>query len=212
MISGGAFWCLTVQLTNTTSGPTLSAQSGVQCTMLRAWHIVLLVLFLGSGCAGAEEAQHGPTDLPRGQKEPTEVLLYKADFDGDRKQDSVWGERTAVPNAYRTIIVKSATARRLMSVSEPSFFYETLVAQPGSPYPVLIVGSPFGNWLKISGFMYSPATKRMEPLKWDEDEYVVGRGVHIDPTTSDIVMWTERGKVSFRFEQGLALLHNASLP
>lgn len=167
----------------------------------RVWPIVLLVLLV-SGCGGAEGVQHGPLGLSLDPQNSAEVLLHKADFDGDGKEDSVWGERTAVSDAYRTITVRSATARTLMSISEPSFFYETLVAQPGSPYPILITGTPFGNWLKVSGFMYDPETKRMTPIKWDEQDYVIGRGVHVDPTTGDLAMWTERGKASFHFEQG----------
>lgn len=130
------------------------------------------------------------------------VTLARADFDGDRNDDLVLGQKTTYPDAYGPrILVRTTSGDTLLELSDESLFYLVTVAP--WPSPILVVGSPDGNWLRVQAFMFRPQTRKMQTLKWDHRGYVRGREVQVDPTSGVISMWTEGGKMSFRFKDGV---------
>lgn len=165
-----------------------------------AW--VLVIALLGA-IIGREMPGRAYTALPEVPLERDCVTLERVDLDGDGKEDWVLGQPAAPQGAYRCIAVRSgATGATLLDVRDESFYYEVKVAPVSAPYPILIIGSPSGNWLKLEAFRYDTTEGRLRPLKWDREPFVIGRKVEVDPSRANIAVWTERGVVTYRFHLG----------
>lgn len=143
-----------------------------------------------------------PVPLPQVADRATWVTVTTADLDGDGRPDKIVGYPSGIPGAYRKIAVESASGGSLLQQSDESNYYAVLVADLGGKYPLLVLGTPFGNWLQLEAFIYQPRNQRMEPVRWDDDAFVVGRQPRVNPETQTLVVYTERGYIAYRFRSG----------
>jgi hypothetical protein len=131
------------------------------------------------------------------------VVLAQADFDNDGHEDQVLGQSTAVRGAYRSILVLSATGQLFLNISSGQFFQQVLVARKGAPRPVLVTTQQAGNMLDVRAYIYQPTSKKLEPLKWDDQDVLVASNVKVDPTTGRITLFTWEGnEVPYQYSAG----------
>lgn len=130
------------------------------------------------------------------------VLLAEADFNGDRKLDRLLGATTSSPHGFRSLLVESANGMTLLDITEAGYYYIVKVADVGSPNPIILAGTPFGNrWAILEAWMYSPG-QGFQQLWWDSSFKQVGliEGVH--RRKGQIKVLTPTGSKTFRYNHG----------
>ncbi|MGE5675715.1 MAG: hypothetical protein ACM3XM_17840 [Mycobacterium leprae] len=128
------------------------------------------------------------------------VLLAKADFDGDGKQDQLLGATTSSEGAYRSLIVESAEGKKLLDITDAGYYYRVRVADIGAPNPIVIAGTRFGNkWEELQAWMFLP-NRGFQQLWWNSSFTLVGRLVSIAPKT--IQVDTEAGPKVYQYVDG----------
>lgn len=157
--------------------------------------VTLLGLFFAGGSMLAHSVEEGAWHL-----------VLSTDFDGDGQDDSVLGKATDYPNVYSRVRVEAAAGATLLDTTDQSLFYEVQAGRITAPFPILLVGSPSGNWLQIETFMYQPMLRSMRRLSWDGEPWVRGRQPLINENDSAIAVWVEwRGqeaRVTYRYVAG----------
>lgn len=133
-------------------------------------------------------------------------FIASADFDGDGRVDAVLGKMADAVDAYSRIQVKAATGRILLDMIDPSLFYEVQVGTISAPLPILLVGTPSGNWLGIEAFIYEQKSAAMQPLRWNGKARLRGRKPWFDEDRLVIWVWVERSgraeRVPYQFQKG----------
>jgi hypothetical protein len=130
------------------------------------------------------------------------VLLAKADFDGDRKEDKLLGAATLSPHAFRSLLVKSAGGKTMLDITDAGYYYIAKVADIGAPNPIIIAGTPFGSrWANLEAWMYVTG-QGFQQLWWDSSFKQVGLIEGIDTKKGQIQLVTPTGNKTYRYING----------
>lgn len=130
------------------------------------------------------------------------VVLAKADFDGDKRDDELLGAATSSPHGFRSLLVDAASGKRLLDITDAGYYYIVKVAVIGAPNPIILAGTPFGNrWANLEAWMYLP-DKGFQQLWWDSSFKLVGLIEGIDRQRGRIEVITPTGKKTFRYSDG----------
>lgn len=123
-----------------------------------------------------------------------EVLVARADLDGDGQPDDVLGQSTQTPGLYTAVSVRPAAGRSLplpgpaagAPVVEPNVSVE--VVRMGAPAPVLLVTRGVGTMGQyIQAFIYSRDRGALVPLTWSGREGIIGYP-GTDPATRSVIV------------------------
>jgi hypothetical protein len=129
----------------------------------------------------------------------TWVVLAKADFDSDGREDNVLGKTTKVVGAYHTIRVQAASGEPLLQLSSGQFFQSVRVAAEGFPRPILVTTQSAGNRFDVRAFMYVPRSGELQPIRWDDQEVATTSNVEV--RRGELVLYTWEGNpVVYRLE------------